>query len=67
MSIDIIPGASSVVELWFAVADFPKCDVGADVATKAALLALLLAQDSVIDQGLEGSKSLCTRMERGRA
>ena len=32
---------SSVVELWFAVADFPKGAVGADVVTKAALLALL--------------------------
>jgi hypothetical protein len=34
--------ASSVVELWFPVADFPKGAVGADVVTKAALLALLL-------------------------
>jgi hypothetical protein len=34
--------ASSVVELWFAVADFPKGALGADVVTKAALLALLL-------------------------
>jgi len=34
--------ASSVVELWFAAADFPKGAVGADVVTKAALLALLL-------------------------
>jgi hypothetical protein len=34
--------ASSVIELWFAVADFPKGAVGADVVTKAALLALLL-------------------------
>jgi len=33
---------SSVVELWFAVADFPKGAIGADVVTKAALLALLL-------------------------
>jgi hypothetical protein len=32
--------ASSVVELWFAAADFPKDAVGADVVTKAALLAL---------------------------
>jgi hypothetical protein len=34
--------ASSVVELWFAIADFPKGAVGADVVTKAALVALLL-------------------------
>ena len=34
--------ASSVVELWFAVTDFPKGAVGADVVAKAALLALLL-------------------------
>jgi len=33
--------ASSVVELWFAAADFPKGAVGADVVTKAAFLALL--------------------------
>jgi hypothetical protein len=33
---------SSVVELWFAAADFPKGAVGADVVTKAALVALLL-------------------------
>ena len=32
---------SSVVELWFAAADFPKSAVGADVVAKAALLALL--------------------------
>lgn len=34
-------GASSVVELWFAVADFPKGALGANVVTKPALLALL--------------------------
>src|SRR5207247_5516512 len=33
--------ASSVVELWFAAADFPKGAVGADVVTGAALIALL--------------------------
>jgi hypothetical protein len=42
-SVHCIPAcASSVVELWFAVADFPKGVVGADVVAKAALLTLLL-------------------------
>ena len=31
----ILACASSVVELWFAVADFPKGALGADVVTKA--------------------------------
>src|SRR5438128_7200148 len=34
--------ASSVVELWFAVADLPKGAVGAHVVAKAAFAALLL-------------------------
>jgi len=33
--------ASSVVELWFAAADFPKRAMALDVVAKAALLALL--------------------------
>ncbi len=42
VSLRIPACASGVVELWFAVADFPKGALGADVVTKAALLALLL-------------------------
>ena len=35
-SFDCIPAcASSVVELWFVAADFPKGALGADVVTKA--------------------------------